>query len=42
MNQKDFDTQMSRIQTGTEIAISFKSLGVGKEEQAVFKVEIFT
>jgi hypothetical protein len=38
MNQQDFDTQMSRIMTGTEMAISFKTLGIGREEQANFNV----
>lgn len=38
MTQQDFDTQMSRIQNGTEIAISFKNLGLDPAGYAEFKV----
>ena len=40
MNQQDFDTQMSRIMTGTEMAISFKTLGLSREDQINFNVNL--
>jgi hypothetical protein len=36
MNQHDFDTQISRIQSGTEIAISFKDIGLGPDQFSIF------